>query len=72
MFFHIEKIFSLIFLILFKVNRAAEKAAKGTNKQKRQDKYFQHSEMDPPKALSKKRSVSARKGYMGFSIQNSE
>ena len=32
MFFHIEKIFSLIFLILFKVNRAVEKAAKGTNK----------------------------------------
>ena len=31
MFFHIEKIFSLIFLILFKVNRAAEKAAKRTN-----------------------------------------
>ena len=28
--------------------------------------------MDPPKALSKKRAVSARKGYMGFSIQNSE
>jgi len=34
MFFHIEKIFSLIFLILFKVNRAAEKAAKGTTTKK--------------------------------------
>ena len=28
--------------------------------------------MDPPKALGRKKSVSARKGYMGVSIQNSE